>query len=236
MCFSWIIPARNEAQSLPTLLSEIVAVMSGRRFEIIVVNDGSTDHTAGALSRLKRTMPALRSIAFLRPMGKWEALRSGISESRGDVIITIDGDLQDNPEESAKLLKKLRQGYDLVSSWRTARKDPWYKVAISRLGNAVISIATRHRFHDLNSPFKVFRRRVLLDLPREGSLLRFSLLFAYKMGYRAAEIPIRHRPRRYGHSKFGVMKYLRILCDLVLVLLLFSGSGRIRNHVRIGRS
>lgn len=233
--YSWVIPIRDESQSLPQLFSEIRKAMTGQQFEIIAVNDGSIDGSSTILSELARQISELRIIRLPRSYGKWAALRAGIGKSRGGVIITIDGDLQDDPTGVVKLLKRMHQGFDLVSGWRTKRQDPLYKIVISQLGNGVISLVSGHRFYDLNSPLKIFRREVLFDLPLEGSLFRFSLLFAYKMGYRVAEIPIRHRPRRFGRSKFGITKYLRILYDLGLVLLLFSGSGRIRNHVRIGK-
>lgn len=230
MTYSWIVPIRDEAQALSLLLGEITNVMASKQFEVIIVNDGSTDGSNTALVKLSHKIPQLRTVHFTHPRGKWEALRTGISKSDGHIIITTDGDLQDDPAEVIKLLKKFHQGFDLVSGWRTKRQDPWYKVAISKFGNAAISMVTHHRFHDLNSPLKVFRRSVLMDLPRDGSLFRFSLLFALKMGYRVAEVPVCHRPRRYGRSKFGIVKYLRILYDLFLILLLFSGSGDIRHR------
>lgn len=225
--YSWILPIRNEARSLPQLIDEIRQAMSGKRCQIVAVDDASSDRTLAVLKDLRRKLADIKIIHFSFPRGKWAALRCGIQQARGKVLITSDADLQDDPKGVSKLIEKLGQGFDLVSGWRTSRQDLWYKVAISRLGNAVISIVTHHCFHDLNSPFKVFRRRVVLDLPLEGSLFRFSLLFAECMEYKIAEVPIAHRSRRFGKSKFGPIKYIRILFDLFLVLLLFSGSGRL---------
>ena len=221
--YSWILPIYNEALSLPQLIREISQVMKGREYEIIAVDDGSKDP-------LNFQIPRLKVIHLNTHQGKWAALQAGFKAASGQIIITSDSDLQDDPKEAKKLLKKLDQGFDLVSGWRKIRFDPLYKVVISRLGNLLVSILAGHHFKDLNSPFKAIRREVLDSLPKEGSLLRFSLLFAKRLGYKVFEVPITGRPRIYGSSKFGLVKYLRILYDLILVLLLFTGSGRLKKH------
>ena len=252
--YSWILPVRNEAQSLPQLIAEISRVMRSiilserseskdLSFEIIAVNDASTDTSLTTLTSLTRPersrrttlTPQLRLINFKFQQGKWAALRAGFMKAKGQIIITSDSDLQDDPKEVGKLLNKLAQtpslqGYDLVSGTRVIRFDPFYKILISKLGNFLISTLTKRAFHDLNSSFKVYRREILDKIPKEGSMLRFSMLFAQKLGYKVAEVPINHRPRLFGKSKFGIVKYLRIIYDLILILLLFSGSGRIRHN------
>lgn len=229
MRYSWVLPVYNESRSLIALIGEIKGVMKkSSDWEIVAVDDSSTDKTSETLDLLKRKMPQLRLIKRSYHQGKWSALREGIKESRGEIIITLDSDLQDDPKEAVKLLKKIESGYDLVSGWRKRRNDPFYKVVISQIGNWLVSILTNKKFRDLNSPMKVYRKEVIRALPQEGSLFRFSLLFAYKMGFKTIEIPILHRRRMYGKSKFGVKKYIRIIYDLVLILLLFSGSGRLK--------
>ncbi|MDP3973338.1 MAG: glycosyltransferase family 2 protein [Candidatus Daviesbacteria bacterium] len=232
--YSWILPIKNEAESLPQLLEEITQVMRDKKYsskgrpasgwEIIAVNDASTD---SSLSILK-SFTAVKILTFASPQGKWAALKAGFEAAQGQIIITSDSDLQDDPNEMRKLLTKFNQGYDLVSGWRKTRQDIFYKVWISNLGNKFASILNGHRFHDLNSPFKIYQREVLENIPQEGSLLRFSNLFAKKLGYKVSEVPIIHRPRLYGRSKFGIVKYLRIIYDLFLVMLLFTGSGRLK--------
>ncbi|MBI2039462.1 glycosyltransferase family 2 protein [Candidatus Microgenomates bacterium] len=226
--YSWILPAKNEAFSLPQLIKEIRQTMQNKAYEILTINDASTDNSGATLKALTSQIPQLKILSFKSHQGKWAALRAGFEVAKGEIIITCDSDLQDDPKEVNKLLAKFSQGYDLVSGWRKIRHDTFYKVAISRLGNWLASTLTSHRFHDLNSSFKVYQRRVLNYLPKEGSLLRFSLLFAHKLGYKVAEVPVNHRPRLFGKSKFGIIKYLRIIYDLILILLLFSGSGRVR--------
>ncbi len=226
--FSWVLPIKNEAESLPQLFNEIHEVMGRQNFEIIAVNDASTDQTYAVLKKVKQNIPQLKIVHFDSHQGKWAALTAGIKRAKGEIIITLDSDLQDNPKQVRRLLQKLNEGFDIVSSWRKKRCDPYYKVIISQLGNRILSMLSKKQFKDVNSPFKVYRKNVLSNVPREGTLLRFAILFAHKAGYRVIEVPVIHRPRIYGKSKFGVIKYLRILYDLCLVLLLFSGSGRIR--------
>lgn len=220
--YSWILPINDEAEALPQLISEIAVVMRDKPYEIIAINDASTDETARTLTSF-----ALKVIRFTTHQGKWAALATGLKNARGKFIITLDSDLQDDPREVGKLLKKLEDGYDLISGWRRKRMDPLYKALISQLGNRLVSLLYRKHFNDLNAPFKVYRREILDDLPKEGSFLRFSLLFANRLGYKTVEVPISHRRRRFGKSKFGIVKYLRILYDLTLIVLLFSGSGRL---------
>lgn len=226
--FSIISPIKNESLSLSQLILEITRTFKAKNYEIIMVNDASNDNTAQVLKTLTRKLSQIKIINLKSHQGKWAALSAGFKASKGQIIITLDSDLQDNPFEVNKLLNKLTQGYDLVSGWRKIRFDPLYKVLISRLGNLLASSLTGHKFRDLNSPFKVYKRPVLENLPNTGSMLRFTMLFAQKLGYKISEIPISHRPRIYGKSKFGLVKYIRILYDLILILLLFSGSGRIK--------
>lgn len=224
--YSWILPINNEAESLPQLLNEIKQVMRSKSYEIIAINDASTDNSLTTLTSLIFLIP-LKIINFPSPQGKWAALLAGFKSSKGKIIITSDSDLQDNPQEVTKLLQKLDQGYDLVSGWRKVRHDPLYKVLISNAGNWLASSLTGYKFYDLNSPFKIYKREIIHALPIQGSMLRFSMFFAQKMNFKVIEVPVNHRARLYGKSKFKVIKHFRIIYDLILVLLLFSGSGRL---------
>ncbi len=225
--YSWILPIKNEALSLSQILPEITHAMKNKNFEIIAVDDASNDNSLTILKSLSSQIPQLKIANFKTHQGKWAALRAGFDSSKGQFIITSDSDLQDDPMQIHKLFKKLNSGFDLVSGWRNIRYDPYYKVLISRLGNNLASLLTGKNYKDLNSPFKVYRKDLIDNLPSQGSLLRFSMLFACKLGYKVTEVPIHHRPRLYGKSKFGLLKYIRILYDLILISLLFSGSGRI---------
>lgn len=231
--YSWILPVRNEAGSLAQLLKEISQVMHKQSYEVIAIDDDSDDGSGEILNKAASRMKCLKIMTFSEQRGKWEALSKGIKEAKGDLIISLDSDLQDNPAEVTKLIKELGRGYDVVSGWRKKRFDPLYKVVISRLGNSLVTFLGLGSFHDLNSPFKIYRKKALQALPKEGTLFRFSLLFAANMGLRVAEVPVNHRPRRYGVSKFGLVKYSRIIYDLVLVMLLFSGSGRLMRRFDI---
>jgi len=199
--YSVILPIRDENQSLPQLFDEIEQTFKGVTYEIIAVDDASgyTDH-----------------------IGKWAALREGIGRAKGQIIITMDADLQDDPRELPKLLKKLDEGYDVVSGWRKDRRDPQYKILLTRLANAI------YGFRDFSSPMKVYRKSALTKLPKEGSLLRYSFLLAHQLGFKIAEVPVAHRARIYGKSKFGIVKYFRIFYDLILLSLLFRGSGKLK--------
>jgi glycosyltransferase involved in cell wall biosynthesis len=199
--YSIVIPMRDEEQSLPQLFDEIEKTFRGLPYEVIAVDDAS---------------------GYATHLGKWEALRVGIDRAKGSIIITMDADLQDDPKELPKLLKKLHEGYDIVSGWREHRQDPLYKIVLTRLANII------YGFNDFSSPMKVYRKKALAQLPKEGTLLRYSLLLAHQLGFRVAEVPVRHRPRMYGRSKFGIIKYVRIFYDLILLSLLFRGSGKLK--------
>lgn len=225
--YSWILPIKNEVKSLPQLLSEIKKAMRGKNCEIIAVDDASSDSSRTLLQNISQRDKSLKLVTFTSHVGKWVALSAGLKNSRGQIIITSDADLQDDPAQINKLLGKLASGYDLVSGSREPRKDPFYKILLARTGNRLAALLKMGDFTDFSSPFKVARREVFQNIPKEGTFLRFSLIFAQKMGYKVAEVPTTHRPRLYDRSKFGPVKYLRILYDLLLITLLFSGSGHL---------
>jgi glycosyltransferase involved in cell wall biosynthesis len=190
-------------------------------YEIIFVDDGSTDASPAVLEGLFRCDPAhVRVIEFRRNFGKTAALSAGFAHARGQVVITMDADLQDDPAEIPAMLAKLEEGYDLVAAWRVDRQDPPDKTLPSRLFNWVVSRFTRVPLHDFNCGFKAYRRSVT-DLVRlYGELHRFIPVLAYQQGFRIAELPVQHRPRLAGASKYGAKRLLRGLLDFVTVLFL----------------
>jgi len=217
--------AFNEAQSLPELVEKVSEAMRGMGvpWEMIVVDDGSTDRTFEVLRDLRAKYPELRSFTFLRNYGKSAALDLGIDQARGERILTLDADLQDDPAEFPALLAKLDEGYDLVSGWKQVRRDPLTKTLPSKLFNGVTGIVSGLRLHDFNCGLKAYRTQVAQDLPLYGELHRFLPALAHWKGYRVTELPVRHHPRRHGQSKFGARRFVNGFLDLLTVTFVHSG-------------
>jgi glycosyltransferase involved in cell wall biosynthesis len=190
-------------------------------YEIIFVDDGSTDESLAVLQDLHQADPEhVRVIQFRRNFGKTAALTAGFALARGEVLVTLDADLQDDPGELPKLLTKLDEGYDLVVAWRAHRQDSISKRWPSRLANATVSTLTGVKLHDLNCGFKVYRRGVVQDLKLYGELHRYVPVLAHWKGYRVTEVPVTHHPRRYGQSKYGAGRLARGYIDFLSVLFL----------------
>lgn len=222
---SFVIPLLNEEESLEALhgaISQAVEQLPSE-YEIIFVDDGSTDRSPEILHHLYQQDPGhVRVIQFRRNFGKMAAMTAGFARARGDVIVTMDADLQDDPAELPKLLEKLQEGYDLVSAWRTERQDPLTKRLPSKVANFSVSTLTGIRVHDMNCGFKVYRREVLEDLKLYGELHRYIPVLAHWKGYRIAEVPVKHQPRRHGYSKYGIGRLGRSYIDFLSVLFLTS--------------
>ena len=202
---SVIVPLFNEAENLPDLylaLDTVVASMGGSN-ELIFVDDGSTDASFEVLKSLRDKDQRVKIIQLRRNQGKAAALAVGFREATGEVIITLDGDLQDDPKEIPKFLSKLEEGYDLVSGWKAQRRDPWSRRFLSALFNHVTAFITGLRIHDFNCGFKAYRRAVVSELKLHGELHRFIPALASWRGFRVAEIQVKHHPRRHGKSKIG---------------------------------
>ena len=218
---SVVIPVFNEEESLPPLCEKLHAVLErlGKQCEVIFVDDGSTDRSFDVMRELRDVYPAIRAVRFRRNYRKAAALASGFSEARGEVIITMDADLQDDPEEIPRLLDKLEEGCDLVSGWKKKRHDPLSKTLPSRLFNKVTSMVAGIRLHDFNCGLKAYRRAVCEDaLPYlYGELYRFLPAIAHWAGYRVEEMPVQHHPRRFGYSKFGTKRLLNGFLDLMTI-------------------
>ncbi len=225
VAISFVIPVMNEERNVALLYEKLSQKLDelGQSYEIIFVDDGSTDGTFAEIKKLHDEHPGeVRVIRFRRNFGKTPALVAGFSRCRGEIVFTMDGDLQDDPEEIPQFLAKLDEGYDLVSGWKYPRLDPISKTFPSRIFNAMVSTLTGIHLHDINNGFKAYRREVIDDsnLKLYGEFHRFVPVMAHWRGYRVTEIKVRHHPRKYGVSKFGAKRFARGLIDLLNVLFL----------------
>lgn len=221
---SVVIPVHNEQATVEPLYRAIQQALSADH-EILFVDDGSTDATWDEISKVHR-QGQVRAIRFRRNFGKTISLRTGFAAARGDIIFTMDGDLQDDPQEIPRFLAKLDEGYDLVSGWKKVRRDPLSKVGPSRLFNAVIRALTGLKLHDINCGYKVYRAEVAKNLRLQGEFHRFTPLLAQSMGYRIGELVVTHHPRRYGRSHYGFTRLFKGFLDLGTVLLLTRYGDR----------
>ena len=195
-------------------------------WEAVFVDDGSTDGSFAALTRLHNAKDNVRVVRLRRNFGKAAALAAGFAQARGDVVVTIDADLQDDPAEIPRLLAKLDEGFDLVSGWKAHRRDPLSRRALSRIFNWVTGRVSGLRLHDMNCGLKAYRAEVVKELRLYGELHRFIPVLAHYRGHRIAELPVNHRPREHGRSRYGVERYLRGFLDLLTV----SFIGRYRHR------
>jgi glycosyltransferase involved in cell wall biosynthesis len=222
---SFVIPLLNEEGSLESLYEAVVASAASLpyEYEILFIDDGSTDGSPAILQQLYRRDPRhVRVIQFRRNFGKMPAMTAGFARARGEIIVTLDADLQDDPGELPKLLAKLDEGYDLVVAWRANRSDPLSKRLPSKFANFTVSRLTGLDLHDVNCGFKIYRREVLQDLKLYGELHRYIPVLAYWKGYRIAEVAVRHHPRRFGRSKYGIKRLGRSYVDFLSVLFMTS--------------
>lgn len=219
---SLVIPVFDEEGNVVELHRQLAAVLDSMPLaaEMVFIDDGSHDGTVSRLEELFRTDPRVRVVALRRNFGKTAALVAGFSEARGDVVVTMDGDLQDDPSELPRMLEALDADVDLVSGWKQVRHDPWTKTVPSKLFNATVRRFTGIPLHDFNCGFKAYRREVLDDLKLYGELHRFIPVLAYWKGYRVGELAVRHHPRRSGRSKFGPGRLFKGLLDFMKVLFL----------------
>lgn len=222
MDLSIIIPIKNEEENLPKLLAEIQDAISptGMGFEVIVVDDGSNDTSWDVLQDLSGTYSFLRAIRFQYNCGKAAALSQGFSMATGEFVVTMDGDLQDNPFEVPRMVDLLKSGFDLVSGWKTKRLDPWHKTWPSKLFNLVVSIVAGLRLHDFNCGLKAYRRVVVAHIPLYGDFHRFIPVMAKWRGFRVTEMAVEHRARIHGVSKYGVSRLVSGFLDLVTLVFL----------------
>jgi dolichol-phosphate mannosyltransferase len=243
---SVVIPLYNERDSLPVLHAEIAAVAEREKLdlEILLVDDGSTDGSWKVIKELAAKHACVHGIRFRRNFGKAAALAAGFHAAKGDRILTLDGDLQDDPAEIPRFLATLERGtpdpaaervksdddlpgvYDVVSGWKRVRHDPWHKVGPSRIFNGMVSWLTGVPLHDHNCGMKCYRAAVCKEVRVYGELHRFIPVLAAARGFRVGELVINHRPRRFGHSKYGVRRFVKGFLDLLTVKFLTGFGGR----------
>lgn len=218
--FSVVVPVYNERESLTPLHARLAQVLAGDPYEIIFVDDGSRDGSDQVLDAIQSADPRVRIIRFGHNFGKAAALAAGFKEIRGEIVITMDSDLQDDPAEIPRLVAALEDGYDLVSGWKEGRQDPPSKTIPSRFFNWTTSRLTGIRLKDFNSGFKAYRRPLIEHLALYGELHRFIPAMVYWKGFRVTEIPVVHHPRRWGKSKYGAWRFLAGFLDLLTILFL----------------
>jgi dolichol-phosphate mannosyltransferase len=243
---SVVIPVHDEERSVALLYDELRSALQqvDSPWEAVYVDDGSTDGTFAALTRLHAATDNVRVVRLRRNFGKAAALAAGFAHARGDVIVTLDGDLQDDPLEIPRLLLKLDEGFDLVSGWKARRRDPLVRRGLSRVFNTLVGWMTGVRLHDVNCGLKAYRAEVVRGLRLYGELHRFIPVLAHHRGYRIAELPVNHRARGHGRSRYGVERYVRGFLDLLTVsfigryrhrpLHLFGGLGLLLSFAGVG--
>jgi len=225
---SLIIPVKDERESLKQLVKEINSACSSlnKTIEIIFVDDGSIDGSFELLENLRKKDKKIKVFRLRRNFGKSAALMVGFNNALGEIQITLDGDLQDNPIEIPRFIQKLEQGYDVVSGWKKKRHDPLNKTVPSKIFNLFTAKLTKINIHDFNCGFKAYRKDVTKKLNLYGELYRFIPVLVGQMGYKVGEIAVRHRKRKYGKSKYGSVRIVRGLLDLITVLFLGGYATR----------
>ncbi len=222
---SIVVPIYNELQNLPALHDSLTHALQllGRSYEIVVVDDGSTDGSRDVLRRLVALDPHLRVVLFRRNCGQTSAMVAGFDKSRGSTIVTLDGDLQNDPADIGRLLAKLEEGYDVVCGWRRSREDPWLtRLLPSKLANALIAWVTGVHIHDTGCSLKAYRSWVVHSLRLYSDMHRFIAALGAGVGARITEIPVRHHRRRFGKSKYGLGRIFRVLVDLLVIKMLIQ--------------
>jgi glycosyltransferase involved in cell wall biosynthesis len=225
---SIVVPVLNEADSLHELHRQIAAVASEQRLdvEIIFVDDGSRDGSWRVIQDLAAHDQRVSGIRFRRNFGKAAALTSGLAAARGDLMLMMDADLQDDPAEIPRLLARLDEGFDVVNGWKQRRLDPWHKVYPSKVFNWLVGALTGLKLHDHNCGLKLFRADVAREIRIYGEMHRFIAVLADARGFRVTELPVNHRPRQHGQSKYGIRRFMRGFLDLLTIKFLTSYSHR----------
>ena len=242
---SVVVPFHNEEASLSSLVEQVVEHTRGiAPVEIILVDDGSTDRSPAVAADLCKAHPEVKMLRFAGNHGKAAALQAGFEAVSGQIVITMDADLQDDPSEIPRFVEKLNEGYDLVSGWKAVRHDPWHKTLPSKLFNGVVRTVFHVPLHDFNCGFKAYRSELLANLHLYGELHRYIPVFAARDGARIAEIAVRHHPRQHGRSKYGAERLLKGFLDLITVFVItrflkrplhfFGGFGLLLGSVGAG--
>jgi glycosyltransferase involved in cell wall biosynthesis len=229
MDLSVVVPVYNEEESVGMLVQKLHGALSaiGRSYEVLLVDDGSTDRTWERLTALAREVPHLRLIRFRRNFGQTAAMSAGFHHAKGEVVVTMDADLQNDPSDISKLLERMEQGYDVVSGWRRDRKDAFINRRLpSMMANALISRMTGVALHDYGCTLKAYRREVIKDVHLYGEMHRFIPALASWVGGRIDEVVVTHHARQFGTSKYGISRTFRVILDLLTVKFLLHYSTR----------
>lgn len=219
---SFVVPARDEEKTVEILYKGIESELKklSINFEVIFIDDGSTDRTFDILKKISLKDKRLKVVRLRGGFGKSIALQIGFNMAAGDIVFTMDADLQDDPTDIPKFLKKLEEGYDLVSGWKKIRYDPITKTIPSKLGNSLVRILTKLPIHDSNCGYKAYRKEVLRDINLYGELYKYIPIFAQSSNFRVGEVIISHHPRKFGKSKFGIERNIKGILDLITVVFL----------------
>lgn len=237
---SIVIPIHNERENIPLLYEQLSKALGGldRSYEIVLVDDGSTDGSDQQLSRLAARDARVKVVHFRRNYGQTAAMQAGIDWSTGSVVVTMDGDLQNDPADIPMMLDKIDAGYDLVHGWRKNRMDAWLNRRLpSRIANALISRVTGFPIHDLGCTLKAIRREIACDLELYGEMHRFIPILAHARGARCVEVVTRHHARQHGVTKYGISRTARVVLDLITVkyiLSYFASPMKLFGHIGIG--
>jgi glycosyltransferase involved in cell wall biosynthesis len=224
-----VVPVFNERDNLHPLYEQLSEVLRSLDLasEILFVDDGSTDGSTDILRELAASDPRIRLLEFARNFGQTAAISAGFDHSQGEVIIPLDADLQNDPRDIPRILEKLKEGYGVISCWRKDRKDPWLsRILPSRLANFLISLISGVHLHDYGCTLKGYRREVVQHIRLYGEMHRFIPIFASWAGARVSEIKVQHHPRRHGRSKYGILRTVKVLLDLITIKFLGTFSTK----------
>jgi len=224
---SIVVPFFNEEESVRQVTDKIIETCAAFKFgwEIVFVDDGSNDLTWSLIEELKNSVKNLRAVKFRKNYGQTSAMVAGFEYARGEIIVTMDGDLQNDPADIPKLLEKIGEGYDIVSGWRKYRKDTFARILTSKIANRIISSTTRVRLHDYGCSLKAYRAECIKPLKAYGEMHRFFPALASMTGARITEIPVRHNPREFGVSKYGFDRIYKVLSDIFAINLIIRFSS-----------
>ncbi|MGB5697662.1 MAG: glycosyltransferase family 2 protein [Polyangiales bacterium] len=224
---SLVVPGLNEAESLPLLAAQVDEALGPQAsYELIFVDDGSTDDTWKVIEELHESNPAVRGIRLRSNFGKAMALAAGFERARAEIVVMMDADLQDDPADLPRMIEKIKDGLDVVVGWKVERHDPLNRRIFSRIFNTTVGVVTGVRLHDMNCGFKAYRREVLQAIPIYGDLFRFIPVLASWQGFSVGEIPVNHRARQFGRSRYGLERILRGFFDLLSVSFLTRYSRK----------